>query len=259
MVISIVTPTLNARRYLPECIASVKAQRSAGGVIEHIVVDGGSTDGTADYAEAHNVRVLRGKDKGIFDAINRGSRASSGEWLGFLGADDVLLDRALDAIVASAGHTSSPWATGSVRYIDEANKPIGNLRPLPEWVPTSMMACLGWSPTHHIATYLRREFFEELGGFNIEYTVAADYDLFLRATARAACQRIDGTLAAMRRTGTNFSARNAALGRQQCLAIRQRYGPRFRCQQRVYREIVRVWVNAANPTWSMRKVFGRPY
>lgn len=259
MLISIVTPTLNARSYIADCIDSVQAQRSDRGVIEHLIVDGGSTDGTADYAERRGVRVLRGRDSGIFDAVNRGSRAAAGRWLGFLGADDVLLDGALAAIASTAERTEARWLTGSVRYLDRSGSSMGRLQPPPRWVPPAMFACLGWSAIHHIATYLRRDFFEELGGFDLEYRVAGDYDLFCRAAALSSCERIERPLAAMRRTGENFSVKRNDMGRRECAAIRARYGPQSLYRQSIYRQIVRVWVNAANPTWSVRKVFGKPY
>ena len=259
MLLSIITPTLNATRYLPDCIESVQAQLATGGAVEHVIVDGGSTDGTVEYAEAQKLRVLRGTDRGIFDAINRGSRESCGSWVGFLGADDVMLPGGLQALIDAARITSAPWMTGGVRYVDAEFRSIGRLQPLPHWTPLSLHACLGWSAIHHIATYISRDFFDALGGFDIEYTVAADYELFCRASMQARPCRIAKPVAAMRRTGHNFSARHAELGRQQCAAIRQRYGPRSLVTQNVYRQVIRIWVNAANPTWSLRKVLGTPY
>src|SRR5664280_1283777 len=96
MIVSVVTPTLNAARFLKGCLESVRRNAAPGLSVEHVVVDGGSTDGTVQLAESYGARIMSGKDTGIFDAINKGSFASSGELVGFLGADDLLLDGALD-------------------------------------------------------------------------------------------------------------------------------------------------------------------
>ncbi len=66
-----------------------------------------------------------------------------------------MLDGALETIVASTRDTSARWATGAVCDIDKSHKATGRLNPLPEWVPTSMVACLGWSPIHRVATAVR--------------------------------------------------------------------------------------------------------
>ena len=85
MIVTVVTPTLNGVRHLRECIESARRNKSRGIEVEHVIVDGGSTDGTVELARSYGLRVMQGKDKGIFDAINKGSFASSGELLGFFG------------------------------------------------------------------------------------------------------------------------------------------------------------------------------
>jgi glycosyltransferase involved in cell wall biosynthesis len=101
MKVSVVTPTLNGVEYLRECIESSHASARNGIEVEHMIVDAGSTDGTVELARSLGATVLQGKDRGIFDAINKGSFAASGELLGFLGADDVLLPGGLEAVVAA--------------------------------------------------------------------------------------------------------------------------------------------------------------
>ena len=150
MKVSIVTPTLNAVEYLGACIESVEKQKSSRGSIEHIIVDGGSTDGTVELAQAHGCRVLQGKDKGIFDAINKGSFAASGELLGFLGADDMLLDGALDEVLKThEKHPDAAWLSGGVRLLDKRGKDQGARPAAPSSLPASMHACLGWCCINH--------------------------------------------------------------------------------------------------------------
>src|SRR6185437_13682112 len=91
MKLSIITATLNAAEFLSDCIESVRSQRGEGFVIEHVVADGGSRDDTVAIATAGGCHVIQGKDKGLFDALNKGTRASNGDVVGCLGADDMLM------------------------------------------------------------------------------------------------------------------------------------------------------------------------
>lgn len=119
MILTIVTPTLNAVDYLKECIESARRNATRGIEIEHVIVDGGSTDGTVELARSYGLRVMQGKDSGIFDAINKGSFNSSGELLGFLGADDVMLPGAAvpssTPTLRAVGAGSSAPSAGSTR------------------------------------------------------------------------------------------------------------------------------------------------
>ena len=80
MKVTMVTPSFNGMRYLDECIESVKIQRSENIDVEHMIVDGGSTDGTVEFARRRGCTVMMSKDEGIFDAINKDSFAEQGEF-----------------------------------------------------------------------------------------------------------------------------------------------------------------------------------
>jgi glycosyltransferase involved in cell wall biosynthesis len=257
MIISIVTPTLNASRYLGQCIDSVKADSCPGVEAEHIIVDGGSTDGTIEIAHAKGVRVLAGKDSGIFDAINKGSFASSGVLLGFLGADDMLVKGALQAIAKEYGQGQPRWISGGVRWIDGSGNFLGSRSAPPQWMGLRSYASLGWSCFAHMSTYLTREFFDELGGFDRNFTVTADYDLFARALSRCRCRRIGRNLAVSRLTGMNFSTVQKVRSSRECAVVMDAFGPKPLVQRRLYGTLLRVWVNASNPLWSFRKRRGR--
>ena len=185
MIVTVVTPTLNGIDYLAECIESVKRNHGSGYEVDHVIVDGGSTDGTVELARTNGLRVLQGKDDGIFDAINKGSFQSKGDLFGFLGADDVMLDGALDEVTMAFRRTSRPWIVGGIRWIDERGLSLGELAAPPSWMSVRMHVCLGWNPIMHMSTYFSRPFFEELGGFDIRFRDSGDYDLFARALARA--------------------------------------------------------------------------
>jgi glycosyltransferase involved in cell wall biosynthesis len=252
--ISIVTPTLNAMEYLPHCIASVQKQESDRGSIEHVIVDGGSTDGTVEFAHANGLMVLVGKDRGIFDAINKGSFNSSGELIGFLGADDLLLEGALDAVLRSCEqHPNAAWLSGGVKLVDGKSGDLGDIPAPPSWFTASMHACLGWCCLSHMATYISRPFFTELGGFDIDYHVAGDYEMFCRARVREAYVRINRTIACERVTGANYSVVNGRTAWQQSQRVQERFGPSSQSRRRLNRLLMRAWVYGFNPGWVVRK------
>ena len=85
---TVITPTLNAQRFLPECINSVSSQKFA----EHIIVDGGSNDSTIDIAKSKNVKIIETKDSSIYQAINIGIKSSKTNYISFLNCDDYYPD-----------------------------------------------------------------------------------------------------------------------------------------------------------------------
>jgi putative colanic acid biosynthesis glycosyltransferase len=115
--VSVITVTYNAARSLPACLESVAGQTYRG--VEHVVVDGGSTDGTLDVLRAWDERLawwVSEPDRGIYDAMNKGIDAARGEWIYFLGADDTLA--APDVVERCLPHLRSGVALvyGDVRY-----------------------------------------------------------------------------------------------------------------------------------------------
>lgn len=115
--VSVITVTYNAARTLPACLESVAGQTCRA--IEHLVVDGGSTDGTLDVLRAWNERLawwVSEPDRGIYDAMNKGIGAARGEWLYFLGADDTLASPDVIERCEPALKTGAALVYGDVRY-----------------------------------------------------------------------------------------------------------------------------------------------
>ena len=122
--VSIVTPSLNQSRYLREAIESVRAQTYAP--IEHVVVDGGSTDGSLDILrECDDVRWVSEPDRGQSHALNKGLALASGEILGWLNADDAYESEAVAAGVAELVDTGA-----GLVYADVTHQVAPDLRPL---------------------------------------------------------------------------------------------------------------------------------
>lgn len=249
MLVTVVTPTLNAMEYLPAAVESVKAATSSRVQVEHVIVDGGSTDGTVEYAREQGLVVLTGKDRGIFDAINKGSFNSTGELIGFLGADDVMLPGGLDAIVEAYERSGKRWVVGGIRWIDQQGESLGDLAALPEWMSARMIACLGWNPVMHMATYISRGFFTELGGFNIEFKDSGDYEMFMRARSAEPYARVSQRIACFRRTGENNSVVMAERVKWQQQHVLDTFGPAGGAERALWRVVMKLWVNLANPGW----------
>jgi glycosyltransferase involved in cell wall biosynthesis len=120
---SIVTPTLNREHYLRECIESVFEQDYQD--VEHIVVDGGSTDGTVPMLESLNarygnrIRWISERDRGISDGVNKGFQMVAGDVVNWIGSDDKLAKGALSTVARYfQEHPAARWVYGSYDMID---------------------------------------------------------------------------------------------------------------------------------------------
>ncbi len=255
MKVSVVTPTLNGVEYLRACIESSRASARDGLEVEHVIVDAGSTDGTVELAQALGATVLQGKDRGIFDAINKGSFAASGELLGFLGADDVLLPGGLAAVVEAYRRGSRRWVVGGIRWIDGRDRGLGGLAAPPNWMTPRMLVCLGWNPVMHMATYFSRDFYAELGGFDHAFKDCGDYEMFCRALAREPYARVARPVACFRRTGQNNSASpaNKARAMGEVARVRAVHGPASRAEALFWKIALKGYFNARNPDWLVSK------
>ncbi len=257
MIVTVVTPTLNAVTYLDECIKSVQSQAGANVTVEHIIVDGGSTDGTVELARSLGVTVLEGADSGLYDADNKGAAASSGELLGFLGADDLLLPGALEAVVRRYEKDRLPWLAGAFRWIDADGNSLGEFAAPPRWLSSRMLAGLQWCYIHQMATYVTRDLFDEIGGFDTTFKISGDYDFFCKALAAAPWSRMTEQIACFRRHGANMSMSSAARSGDEYRIIRDRHAAKSRLVREFDHQLVRLQVNARNPSWAIRKQVDR--
>lgn len=132
MKFSIVTPCLNARSRIEETVASIAQQAAncaSGDVIEHIICDGGSTDGTLELLrrfEGAHLRVDSQPDTGMYQALARGLRQASGDVLAYLNAGDYLHTRALSVVgEVFSSHRDCRWLTGYAVEYNEAGVAVG--------------------------------------------------------------------------------------------------------------------------------------
>ncbi len=180
---SIITPSLNAQPFIAEALASVAAQASVE--IEHIVVDGGSTDGTLETLRQHrHLRVLARPGLRLYPALNLGIAQATGEVIGLLNADDRYLPGALpQAAAALAAAPEADSAAGGARVM--GHTPFGRRERVVEHDSTAHKlldwnALLFGAPVIN-ARFFRRSFIERLGGFDERYAIAGDREWLIRA------------------------------------------------------------------------------
>ncbi len=183
--LSIVVATWNAEECLEKCIASFADQ--VPNHAELIIVDGGSTDGTLDIIRKRSSVVAKWvsePDQGIADAWNKGVGLASGDWILFLGADDQLYDHDTLFRLAKRLHALPAEvivAYGEVLTEDELGMPTGQWGKPWEVVGRQFGSYMALP---HQGVFHRRSAFSIVGGFDIGYRYAADYDWLLRALKR---------------------------------------------------------------------------
>jgi glycosyltransferase involved in cell wall biosynthesis len=254
MIVSIVTPVLNGGQYLRDCIESVKRETQSGILVEHLIVDGGSTDGSYELAEALGLRVLRRSKLGLIERINLGFRAAEGELIGYLGADDFLLGGAVEAVVEAYRRSGRRWLVGGYRWISADGQSLGDLRAPPRWIPLGAYAALDWPVISELSTYMHKEFFLQLGGYDERYRIATEFDLYARALQQEPFERIARSLACSRRHGQNASEIQKERAIHEVRAIRESLGLGNGFKSSLNRCAMKAWFNLRNPRWCAGKL-----
>lgn len=204
MKVSIITATYNSAATVAHSLRSVAEQ--AHPEIEHIIIDGASSDATMNIVSSFphvSVKVSE-KDKGIYDAMNKGIQKASGDIVGILNSDDFyasdkILSRVVsvfqttgcDAVYGDLQYVQKEEITNVVRYWKSGKYSEGAFR----W---------GWMPPHP-TFFVKRELYERLGSFNLGMKTAADYELMLRFIhkGRISLQYIPAILVKMRTGGAS--------------------------------------------------------
>ncbi len=186
--ISLVTAVKNRVATLGGCLRSIHAQSWPN--IEHIVVDGGSTDGSQAILKqyrSHIAKLISEPDQGVYDALNKGIRAATGDIVGFMHADDEFAGPDVLSRVADAFDDSSVDAVyGDLVYVRK-NDVTRVVRYWKAGDYTREQLARGWMPPHP-TFYVRREVYNRFGSFNTGYRIAADYESMLRILWRGGVQ-----------------------------------------------------------------------
>jgi glycosyltransferase involved in cell wall biosynthesis len=177
MLFSIITPNYNSGKFIRNCIESVRRQNCE---VEHIVMDGGSSDESADVVRQYpEVRWYSERDSGMYDAVNKGIRRASGDVIAYLNADDRYPDSALARVAqALRNDPDADYAYGACRYIDSREMPLYTYAPPP--LPRFVLRRIARVPWAQAATFWTRKVFNKVGYFDTRFKYIGDYDFLMR-------------------------------------------------------------------------------
>ncbi|MDA8805038.1 glycosyltransferase [Candidatus Pelagibacter bacterium] len=181
MKVSIITVTLNSITTINDCINSVKEQKYNN--IEHIIIDGGSTDGTLSLLESKKDQfaiLVSELDKGIYDAMNKGINIATGDIIGFLNSDDFYVNENVISkiITLFKKNDSLEGCYSDLIYIDK----FDITKTIRYWKSSEFRSGLfskGWSPPH-TTFFVRNSIYKKFGCFNLNYQISSDIDLMMR-------------------------------------------------------------------------------
>ena len=180
MKVSVITAVFNGAKTIQDCIKSVSGQIYPN--IEHIIIDGGSTDGTLEVIKRYTekrVNIVSEPDNGIYDALNKGIRQASGEVIGLLYSDDFYAhDRVIEKVADIFMKYNIDSCYGDLEYVskNDTNKVIRY------WKSSQYRHGkfkYGWMPPHS-TFFVKKEIYNKYGYFNTNFKIAADYELMLR-------------------------------------------------------------------------------
>jgi glycosyltransferase involved in cell wall biosynthesis len=226
MKVSVVTPSYNQAAFIERTLESVLSQRGDF-ELEHLVLDGGSRDGTLDVLRRYEGRVrwVSEPDRGQCDAIGKGFRMAGGEVLAWLNSDDVYAPGALDAVVRTLRATGARWCFGECAIVDEADRPIRSaISAYKSWVSRrySRRRLVGRNFIPQPAVFFRRDLLDEVGGLDESLRYAMDYDLWLRFARAAEPVFIPRRLASFRWHARSITGSGYVAGAWECLGIARR-------------------------------------
>lgn len=219
--VSVVTPTFNSARFVEETLRSVEAQTYPN--VEHLVIDGGSSDGTLELVARHpHARLVADRDNGMYEAYNKGLRLAQGEIIGCLNSDDLYLPNTLEQVAAAfAAHPEVDVIFGHSRYIDAEGQEVYSYHALPfDW---SRFTSLRFNSLAFPSVFWRRRIHEQIGYYDESFKMAADFDFYLRFKDLK-LWRLDATLSCFRVHEGTLTNSRPEQGYQEVSRILARHG-----------------------------------
>lgn len=231
MKISIITPSLNSEKYIENNLKSVHLQQNGNFSIEQIIVDGNSTDRTIEIIESFkrkynaNIKIIQGKDKNMYDAINKGLRMIGGDIWACLNTDDYYYPGVFDLVVKEFNlNLELDVVYSDIDIIDENNNFLRTL-----YMPTFDLNylilkghCLTISQP---ASFLRRQVLDKVGYFDETYNYAADYDYFIRIGATCEIKHMKKSFTSFRihTSSISYNDKTKILQEKESKEISKRY------------------------------------
>ena len=170
--ISIITVTKNSEKFLEDCILSVHNQSYKN--YEHIISDGNSTDNTVNIIKKHEEKItywMSESDEGLYDAMNKGIKKSTGDIIGILNSDDIYYDQALKIVNDYFNKKKN---------LDFLFGSVYKYKLMHGYNPQKIKWSFGFYTTHSVGFFIKRESQLKVGFYNLKYKNSSDYDLFYR-------------------------------------------------------------------------------
>ncbi len=217
MKVSIITPTYNSAATINDTLQSVLSQSYPH--IEHIIVDGASTDNTMQliHSQGHRGPLVSEKDKGIYHAMNKGIAMATGDVIGILNSDDFYSHtHAIEQVVHAFKKHNRESVYSDLLYVDAGD----TSKILRTWISGKFQRrnfLKGWMPPHP-TFFVKRNVYEKHGAFNLGLKSSADYELLLRLLFmhKISVEYLPGVLVHMRAGGqSNRSLRNRLAAHQE--------------------------------------------
>lgn len=232
MKISLITSTFNSAKTLQATFDSVRAQTYAD--LEYIVIDGASRDATPDIIRQNSdiiTTYVSERDRGIYDALNKGVLLATGEVTGFIHSDDMLAGRDTIATIVRTFQSGDPDAVyGDLDYVDRTD-PARIIRKWRSQPFDHRLFYRGWMPAHP-TFYLKTKHYHTLGLYDLDFRISADYELMLRMLLkhRLRAAYVPEVLVKMRTGGeSNVSLKNRLQANREDVKAWKKNGlePRF--------------------------------
>jgi glycosyltransferase involved in cell wall biosynthesis len=174
--VSVIISVLNAKNNLENCIISILNQDYKD--FELIIIDGGSIDGTIQILENYSNKLsfwISEKDTGIYNAWNKALLRASGEWICFIGSDDILLPNSLTKFIAQANYPEVNFVSSRVMVVDDVGEELGPIGK--SWNFQNLSYGSG---VVHCGALHHHTLFDKYGFFNDDYKIAGDFEFLVR-------------------------------------------------------------------------------
>jgi len=203
---SVITPSLNQGEFIEENIRSVLNQHHDN--VEHLIIDGGSTDGTLDILKKYkHLKWISEPDKGQSDALNKGFKMAQGDIICWVNSDDMLAENALNAANQFFAEMPQTLAVNGIR--ENIDQDGIKLNDTPSRTYTFDGLLNKNNSVSQVATFFRRTVFNKIGYLDVTLHYAMDYDFFLRLTAIQTIPSINVKLGRFR---THAASKTSASG-----------------------------------------------
>ena len=205
--ISIIIATFNADKYLQSCLNSIIPQLNSN--CELIIIDGASKDDTVNVIKRNSEFInftISEPDKGIYDAWNKGIKASNNEWIMFIGADDELLPGAINkylTLLQSNDLSSYDYISAQNEFVNQHDKILKIIGKGAEW---SLMR-RGNSAAHVASLHNKQNLFDKVGYYNLDFKICADYEILLRKKENLKNYFLQSHIARMKVGGMSFTTK----------------------------------------------------